>query len=86
MAESATFVWEGKDKQGRKSKGEIASTTPAIAKAELRRQGIVATRVKKKSAGISLGGGGKVKPADIALFTRQMSTIDAGRCTLGTVF
>ena len=75
MAESATFVWEGTDKQGRKSKGEIASSTPAIAKAELRRQGIVATKVKKKSAGISLGGGGKVKPADVALFTRQMATM-----------
>ena len=75
MAESAIFVWEGKDKQGRKTKGEITSTTPAIAKAELRRQGIVADKVKKKSAGLKLGGGGRVKPADIALFTRQMSTM-----------
>ena len=75
MAESATFLWEGRDKQGRKTKGQITSTTPAIAKAELRRQGIVADRVKKKSAGLKLGGGGKVKPADIALFTRQMSTM-----------
>jgi type IV pilus assembly protein PilC len=75
MAESAIFVWEGTDKQGRKSKGEIASSTPAIAKAELRRQGIVATKVKKKTAGFKLGGGGKVKPADVALFTRQMATM-----------
>ncbi|MFT7654679.1 MAG: type IV pilus assembly protein PilC [Candidatus Azotimanducaceae bacterium] len=75
MANSAIFVWEGTDKQGRKSKGEISSSTPAIAKAELRRQGIAATKVKKKSAGLSLGGGGKVKPADIALFTRQMATM-----------
>lgn len=75
MAEIATFVWEGRDKQGRKTKGEITSTTPAIAKAELRRQGIAAERVKKKSARLKLGGGGKVKPADIALFTRQMSTM-----------
>ena len=75
MAESAIFVWEGKDKQGKKTKGEINSINPAIAKAELRRQGIVATRVKKKGKGLSLGGGGKVKPADIALFTRQMSTM-----------
>jgi type IV pilus assembly protein PilC len=75
MAESATFVWVGTDQQGRKSKGEINSTTPAIAKAELRRQGIVATRVKKKSASLNLGIGGGVKPADIALFTRQMATM-----------
>ncbi len=75
MAESAIFVWEGTDKQGKKSKGEITSSNPAIAKAELRRQGIVATRVRKKSAGLSVGGGGRVKPADIALFTRQMATM-----------
>jgi type IV pilus assembly protein PilC len=75
MADSATFVWEGTDKQGRKSKGEISSSTPAIAKAELRRQGIAATKVKKKSAGLNFGGGGKVKPADVALFTRQMATM-----------
>ena len=75
MAESATFVWEGTDKQGRKTKGEISSSTPAIAKAELRRQGIVATKVRKKSAGISLSAGGKVKPGDVALFTRQMATM-----------
>jgi len=75
MAESAVFVWEGKDKQGRKTKGEITSSTPAIAKAELRRQGIVANKVTKKRAGLSFGRGGKVKPADIALFTRQMATM-----------
>lgn len=75
MAESATFLWEGKDKQGRKTKGEIKSSTPAIAKAELRRQGIVAQKVKKKSAGLKLGGGGSVKPADVAIFTRQMATM-----------
>ncbi|MEM7220119.1 MAG: type II secretion system F family protein [Pseudomonadota bacterium] len=75
MAEAATFLWEGTDRTGRKAKGEIASINPAIAKAELRKQGINATKVKKKSAGLKLGGGGKIKPADVALFTRQMSTM-----------
>ena len=75
MAESAVFLWEGTDKLGKKSKGEISSSTPAIAKAELRRQGIKATKVRKKTKAFSLGGGGSIKPADIALFTRQMSTM-----------
>ena len=75
MAESATFVWEGTDRQGRKTKGEITSSNPAIAKAELRKQGILATRVKKKSAGLGLSIGGGVTPADISLFTRQMATM-----------
>jgi type IV pilus assembly protein PilC len=75
MAESATFVWEGTDKQGRKTKGEISSATPVIAKAELRRQGINATKVKKKAKSLFSKGGGSIKPADIALFTRQMATM-----------
>ncbi|TDI94234.1 MAG: type II secretion system F family protein [Chloroflexi bacterium] len=75
MAESATFVWEGTDRQGRKTKGEINSSNPAIAKAELRKQGIVATRVKKKSNGLNFNIGGGVTPADISLFTRQMATM-----------
>jgi type IV pilus assembly protein PilC len=75
MAESATFVWEGTDRQGRKTKGEIASVNPNIAKAELRRQGINATRVKKKTKSLFSGGGGSIKPADVALFTRQMATM-----------
>lgn len=75
MAESAIFLWEGTDKQGKKTKGEITSASPAIARAELRRQGIVARKVKKKSKGFSLSAGGSVKPADIALFTRQMATM-----------
>ena len=75
MAESAVFVWEGTDKQGRKSKGEITSSNPNIAKAELRKQGITATKVRKKSAASSFTLGGSIKPADVALFTRQMATM-----------
>lgn len=74
MAESAIFVWEGTDKQGRKTKGEITSSNQALAKAELRRQGIVANKVKKKSKPLALKGGA-IKPGDIALFTRQMATM-----------
>ena len=75
MAESAIFLWEGTDRQGRKTKGEITSSSQQLAKAELRRQGINATRVKKKSAGSSFSFGGNIKSADIALFTRQMATM-----------
>jgi type IV pilus assembly protein PilC len=75
MAESAIFVWEGTDKQGRKTKGEITSSNPNIAKAELRKQGINASRVRKKSARSGFSLGGSVGPAEIALFTRQMATM-----------
>jgi type IV pilus assembly protein PilC len=75
MADAAVFVWEGTDRQGRKTKGEISSTNQQIARAELRRQGINPTKVAKKAESRFGSMGGGVKPADIALFTRQMATM-----------
>ncbi len=75
MADAAVFVWEGTDRQGRKTKGEISSTNQQIARAELRRQGINPTKVAKKAQSRFGSMGGGVKAADIALFTRQMATM-----------
>jgi len=78
MAEKAlkmsVFTWEGTDRKGGKVKGELSGTNTALVKAQLRKQGINPTKVRKK--GISLlGKGKKIKPMDIALFTRQMATM-----------
>ncbi len=78
MAEKAqktsTFVWEGTDRKGAKIKGETVGQNPALVKAQLRKQGINPTKVRKKT--VSLFGAGKsIKPMDIALFTRQMATM-----------
>ncbi|WP_334180690.1 type II secretion system F family protein [Pseudomonas nitroreducens] len=71
---SSVFVWEGTDRKGGKVKGELSGTNTALVKAQLRKQGINPTKVRKK--GISLlGKGKKIKPMDIALFTRQMATM-----------
>ena len=74
---SSIFAWEGKDKSGRKTKGEITSASATIAKNELRKQGITATKVSKKGGGLAglLNAGKKVTPGDIALFTRQLATM-----------
>lgn len=69
-----TFAWEGTDKKGTKVRGELTGQSPALVKAQLRKQGINPTKVRKKSASI-LGAGKKIKPLDIALFTRQMATM-----------
>ncbi|MDP4598041.1 MAG: type II secretion system F family protein [Pseudomonadales bacterium] len=76
-AANSIFAWEGKDKAGRKTKGEITSSNANIAKTELRKQGITPTKVTKKSAGLSglLNMGQKVGASDIALFTRQLATM-----------
>ena len=75
MATNNTFVWTGLDKNGRKNQGEITAASQALAKAQLRKQGIAAKTVKKKPQPLFAMGGKKVKPADIAVFTRQMATM-----------
>lgn len=75
-AASNVFAWEGTDKSGKKTKGEITSSNANVAKAELRKQGIKATKVKKKGGGFDLASfGSKITPQDIALFTRQLATM-----------
>ncbi|AYF88398.1 MULTISPECIES: type II secretion system F family protein [unclassified Pseudomonas] len=78
MAEKAlktsTFAWEGTDKKGSKVRGELSGQNPALVKAQLRKQGINPTKVRKKSTSL-LSAGKKIKPLDIALFTRQLATM-----------
>ena len=68
------FVWEGKDRKGNKSKGEVSGTNLALVKAQLRKQGIIPNKVKKKPKPL-FGGSKKITPFDIAMFTRQMATM-----------
>lgn len=65
------FEWEGKDKNGKTVRGELRTGGEAAVSATLRRQGIRVTRVKKRK----LSGGKSIKQKDIAVFTRQLSTM-----------
>lgn len=65
------FNWEGKDKSGKVVRGEMRAGGEAMVQATLRRQGILVTKVKKRS----FGRGGKVTEKDITLFTRQLATM-----------
>jgi type IV pilus assembly protein PilC len=80
MAISATatkketqFLWEGKDKRGNKVRGKSLAASEATLRADLRRQGVAATRVKTQ--GRSFRSGGKVSNEDIAVFSRQLATM-----------
>ena len=68
-----TYVWKG-TKRGQKTGGEIKGDNPTVLKTQLRRQGVTVTSFKKQSQSL-LGGPKKIKPEDIAFFTRQMSTM-----------
>jgi len=68
------FVWEGTDRKGKKVKGKSMATNEAAVRADLRRQGVVPSRIKKQSQGM-FGGGGSITPLDIAIFSRQLATM-----------
>lgn len=70
-----TFLWEGKDKRGKTLKGEKTGRNEMLLKAELRQQGIVTTRIRKKPKPLFGGAGRSIKPKDIAVFTRQLATM-----------
>ena len=42
------FNWEGTDRAGKKLRGKIVATNEAAVRAELRRQGVVATKIRKQ--------------------------------------
>ncbi|MES2900675.1 MAG: type II secretion system F family protein [Pseudomonadota bacterium] len=65
------FTWEGKDKSGKTVRGEIRAGGEAIVNVTLRRQGVMVTKVKKKS----LRSGKKITDKDISMFTRQLATM-----------
>jgi type IV pilus assembly protein PilC len=75
VAKAHIFTWNGLDRSGRTTQGEIESTTLAMAKAQLRRQGIRPKSVKKKGKPLFGGGGRKISPQDVAIFTRQLATM-----------
>jgi len=72
-----TFQYEyvGLDKKGKKIRGDCSATSTAIAKSELRRQGVVVKKLKKKSQPLFGGSKQKIGPGDICIFTRQLATM-----------
>ena len=73
-AEKVEFLYEGTNRGGAKVKGEIFALSDALAKNELRKQGINPLKVKKKPKPL-FGGAAKIQPADIAIFARQIATM-----------
>lgn len=70
-AKELIFTWEGKDKAGKVVKGELRAGSETIVNVTLRKQGILVTKVKKKTFSSSK----KITDKDITLFTRQLATM-----------
>jgi type IV pilus assembly protein PilC len=68
------YAWEGIDRKGTTIKGESSGISIAMVKAQLRKQGINPGKVRKRPVSL-FKKGKKIKPMDIAMFTRQMATM-----------
>ncbi|MFP5384135.1 MAG: type II secretion system F family protein [Gammaproteobacteria bacterium] len=75
--QNVTFVYQGTDKKGAKVRGEITARNEALVKTQLRKQGINNPKISKKGRGLAglLARGGSITPMEVAIFTRQMSTM-----------
>lgn len=74
VASTTPFLWEGTDRNGKKVKGKSMATNEAAVRADLRRQGVVPSRIRKQKQSL-FGGGGSITPGDIAIFMRQLATM-----------
>ncbi len=86
QTDTITFLWEGRDKRGVKLKGQQIATNPNLVRADLRRQGINPTRVKKKPKPLFGGAGSRITAKDIAVFSRQLATMLKSGVPLVTSF
>ncbi len=89
MAETAMmkvpFVWEGTDRKGKKVKGKSLAGDEAAVRADLRRQGVVPSRIRKQRKKL-FSGSAKITTGDIALFSRQLATMLAAGIPLVQAF
>ena len=67
----SSFLWEGRNKDGKTIRGEMRAASESVVQTTLRRQGVTNTKVKK----VRFKSGGKITDKDIALFTRQLATM-----------
>ncbi|MEW6444607.1 MAG: type II secretion system F family protein [Pseudomonadota bacterium] len=72
--DKVTFEWQGKTREGKLIRGEILAVSEMQARAQLRQQGTLPLKIRKKPKPM-FGGGKPIKPEDIAAFTRQLATM-----------
>ncbi len=77
------FAWEGRDKRGARIKGKSLAPDEQTLRAELRRQGVAPSKIRKQKQGRK---GGKVNAGDIAIFSRQLATMLAAGIPLVQAF
>ena len=77
VSKMTVYEWVALDKRGKKMKGELQSKNASLVKAELRRQGMNPQTVREKPKPLFGSTGSRVKPRDVAIFSRQIATMMA---------
>lgn len=70
-----TYTWEGVNRRGEITKGELEAKSIAIVKADLRKQGIISKKIAKKRQPLFSKKNKKIQGTDITFFARQMATM-----------
>lgn len=65
------FEWEGKDRNGKQVRGEMRAGGENQVTSALRRQGVMPSKIKKRR----MSAGKRIRPKDMAIFTRQLATM-----------
>jgi type IV pilus assembly protein PilC len=77
----AVFEWEGRSLNGELRKGTLNADSAVALRALIRKDGVILTRATEKAdqakRGKKVAKGKRVKPAQVAIFTRQLSTMIA---------
>lgn len=73
-SELIDFIWDGIDKGGKKTKGEVTAASESAARADLRRFGVRVIKIKKKPKPL-FSSKKSITPKDIAIFSRQLATM-----------
>jgi type IV pilus assembly protein PilC len=75
QVEQIDFIWEGKDRAGNKSGGEISAISELIARADVRKMGYILKKIKKKPKPLFGAKTQAITPGDICIFARQLATM-----------
>ena len=75
VEKALVYTWEGTDKKGKRLKGETRAATMTLVRSDLRKQGIIPIKIRKKPISIFSARKPKIKTGDIAVFARQLATM-----------
>ena len=78
---NSLYRWEGTDRNGIKTSGQITAEHHTMIRVQLRRQGITVSKIRRHYSH-TLNAGKSVTALDITLFTRQLATLISAGITM----